>query len=132
MGPPPPAEKICNPKPLTPDPGTPPLAKKISNPKPPAPNPRPPPADPGKITNPNPQLLLLSVCWCCCRRQTGKPALPAMKNMRKNGNPNLKCAEQWENMRGTMGILMKNMRDNENPNEKNVRNNRDPNEKYAG
>ena len=44
-----------------------------------------------------------------------------MKNVRYNGNPNGKCAVQWESqlkMCGTTEILIKNVRYNGNPNEK--------------
>ena len=59
------------------DPGPPP-AGKIYKPNPPTPDPGPPPA--GKIYNPNPLVLLTVVVDCCCRRHTGKPALPAKKH----------------------------------------------------
>ena len=50
----------------------PPPAEKIDNPNPPTPDPGPPPAE--KIDNPN---RLVTVDY---RRHTGKPALPAINN----------------------------------------------------
>ena len=82
---PPPAGEIHNPNPpARADPRRSPPAAKINNPNPLEPaepeihNPNPDPGDPPppaeKIHNPNP-LVLLTVC---CRRHTGKPALPAI------------------------------------------------------